>query len=396
MTKPVLIRQPIFDRDLNVAAYELMLYDRSSEQLMESGTAAIPEALNAAFFENDFEQLLNHKKAIIPFSKSFLEPDIVSGFPADKIVLFLSDHKNLDASDIEKIKHFKSQGYQFAIALHEEEDLNRELIALCDFIKINYNAEFVDSLFESDQKEQPIIIASMIENYDKINACKEKGFQCFQGSFISKPNIIENKKIDSSQTVLLKILSELQKPNIEFEEIEKVVSQDANLSFKLLQYINSAAFASTRKIGSLREAIVRLGQGKIKQLVNIMSLTAASDKPSELMQISMIRAKMCELIAQELKLPNASSFFTVGLFSTLEAVLDMSWESLFQTLPLTDDLKNALMRYEGSMGEVLQNTIHYEVGDWQSIEEKHIDFDMYQESYLASVGWAGELLRAIK
>jgi c-di-GMP phosphodiesterase len=397
MEQSILVRQPIFDKSLDVFAYELIMHDKTCERLLsvDERQEKTAELIEAAFFGIDLATLLNKKSALIPFEANKLQEEIIRLMPKEQVIISLVGADKLTESALQLLKRLQADGYRFAVNVREPEDLKQPVCEMADFIKIENSANSLPELIEVAKSKEYAVIATMIDAYDDVDSCKETGFDFFQGSFISRPNIIEGKKIESNQTVILKILSELQSPDIEVEDIERIVCQDATLSYKLLRFINSAAFALPRKISSLREAVVRLGQAQIKRLAMLMSLTAISDKPSELTQIAMVRAKMCELISEKLNLPNSKSYFTVGLFSTLDAMLDKPLADILQELPLSDDLNQALLAHAGEMGEMLENILAYEFGNWDKIQSDSLAFDVFQEAYFKSIEWAGELGKAL-
>ena len=90
-----------------------------------------------------------------------------------------------------------------------------------------------------------------------------------------------------------------------------------------------------KKVESLHQAIVYLGNQAIKTWVTLIALSGIDDKPHELMTVALVRAKMCELLAERLNLPNKDSYFITGLFSTLDAMMDAPLDQLVENLPLT-------------------------------------------------------------
>ena len=193
----------------------------------------------------------------------------------------------------------------------------------------------------------------------------------------------------------MRLLTTLEQVEISIEDIEEILSQDARLSYKMLRVVNSAAFALSREINSLREAIIYLGLNQIRSWANMIALSSTENKPSDLMVTTMVRAKMAELIADYIGVEDPRPYFTVGLFSTLDAMLDQSMDTLLDEINLADALKNALLNQEGELGCMLQNVIAYEQGDWAELVDSGVEMDAWRNAYLESVTWATRSLREI-
>lgn len=138
--------------------------------------------------------------------------------------------------------------------------------------------------------------------------------------------------------------------------------QDVALSHKLLRDINSAFFSLPNRIESIRQAVVYLGVRAVKTWVSLLVVAGWGNKPAELVTQAMQRAKMCELLANTAKLPNAEVHFAVGLFSLLEALMDIPQEKILESLPLTQDVQDALSVQKGPYGEALSCVFAYEQG----------------------------------
>ena len=104
----------------------------------------------------------------------------------------------------------------------------------------------------------------------------------------------------------------------------------------------------------------------------------------------MMRAKMAEILGSADKNAKADQYFVIGLFSILDALLDMPLEEVLETLPLTEEMSMALTSNTGKMGEVLRNIKYYEQGDWDRLMSI-IDHAAYQKAYLQAIKWASEL-----
>ena len=168
------------------------------------------------------------------------------------------------------------------------------------------------------------------------------------------------------------------------------VNQDVALSYKLLRLINSAFFGLPREVSSTQQAIVMLGQNKIKTWASLLGLSGIDDKPVELRVVAMTRARMCELLAKHYK-GQPDLFFAAGLFSTLDALVDNPLPTLIEKLPLSPELKDALLKHEGAAGQALRDTLNYEQGNWEALASSPIPTEIMAHVYLDALYWSKEL-----
>jgi EAL and modified HD-GYP domain-containing signal transduction protein len=182
-------------------------------------------------------------------------------------------------------------------------------------------------------------------------------------------------------------MAEFQNPDHDFERIAEIVSQDVALSYKLLRHINAAIYGMPRRIDSVKETVTYLGLSTVKNLACLFMLSGVGEQPHELLVTAMMRAKMCELLARASKARNPSSFFTVGLFSTLDALLNAPMERIVRKLPLAEELQQALLEGRGPMAEALRSTLAYERGDWDAVDCFGLSRAAIKNAFLEAVVW---------
>jgi len=126
-----------------------------------------------------------------------------------------------------------------------------------------------------------------------------------------------------------------------------------------------------------------------------MVLSGMDDKPREQVRISMIRARSCELLATKAELANADVFFTVGMFSSLDLLMDRSLEELITPLPLADNISAALLNREGELGEALNCTLAQEQGDWVNTRFANLTAENLSDINIEAINWAEDVLHNI-
>ena len=153
----------------------------------------------------------------------------------------------------------------------------------------------------------------------------------------------------------MQLITEINRTEFAVKVLEKLINQDVSISYKLLKYLNSAFFYRLNPISSIRQAIAFLGERGVRQFVSLVATSKiAESKPPELIRTSIIRARILELMAENLGKKNCSDYFMMGLFSLIDAMLDHNMEYLMEQLPLTDSVKEALIKKQGDMACFLQ------------------------------------------
>ena len=231
--------------------------------------------------------------------------------------------------------------------------------------------------------------------------CKSAGFDLFQGYFLARPQIISGRKMSDNKQSVLQLLSALQDPDVPVDKVEKMLARDTVLSFKLLRLVNSAAFGLARKVDSLKQAIMLLGLNKIKNWVNILAMSNLGDKPHELSVSALTRARMCELIANQLNgRLKADGFFTVGLLSTLDAFMDAPMASLLDSISLSQHINDAILKQLGNEGKVLEIITCYEKGEWDNIDwdyltANNISAEKLSQIYVETLEWVDKTVNEL-
>jgi EAL and modified HD-GYP domain-containing signal transduction protein len=163
------------------------------------------------------------------------------------------------------------------------------------------------------------------------------------------------------------------------------------LSYKLLVHANSGAVSLPQKVNSVSHALRLLGMNVLANWTSVLLLSSVEDKPRELMSMALIRARMCERLAEAVKKPDTDSFMLAGLFSVLDALLDCSMEQAISNLPLSDDVKAGLTKHTGAIGQTLRCTIAYEQGKWDDVQYYGLSPAAIREIYMEAIAWSRQL-----
>ena len=394
-------RQPIYDHDLEVIGFELLY--RNSEvnsANFDNGEIASSETIVNSFIHIGIDNLVGTALAFVNLPTEFiLNNDLVPMFHEQSVLEILEDVEPGDEI-IAGIKGLKSKGYQIALDDFIFSEKMIPFLELADFVKIDvldYTIEEVAELLQKLKKYNIKSLAEKVETQDLYQQCKALGFDYYQGYFFCHPQIVKEKSLAANKSVVLGLISQLQNPDSKYDEIENILSQDITLSYKLLRYINSAAFSLRSEIESIKDAIVLLGLDNIKNWASLILMSKVADnKPMQLVVTALVRAKMGALLAKQIHPELEKSIFICGLFSVLDALMDKPMIDLLDTVILSTPIKLALLDHDGDLGQLLKHTIQYEQAEFDQLHTQKVDTELYYESYLSAVKWADESLKALQ
>lgn len=383
----VLSRQAIFDAKMNTVGYEIHIANTLLDE---------EQALDAdidVFLNEQMPKLVGEKLAVVDCSHFLFNVKVEALFDDDRIIIGVSTEIALTQRGFELIKSLHLSGKRIMLLRYFRNE-NTELLNHIDYLTIDildYDIDDLENFIDQIKINKIKVIAARVENYASFELCKEISFDYYQGSFLTCPNEKNSKKSQQNRIVVLNLLNKIQAPDVSVEAIEQSLIQDPKLAYQLLKIINSPIYMLKRKVSSVKEAIIFIGLNQIKRWVSFMALSTMEGKPQELTTTAMLRAKMCEAIEVKKGGQASGSYFTAGLFSTLDALLDKNMGILLDNLSITDDLKDALLEFKGELGEDLKRVIAYEQAEWHEFNNSGDDFQMFSEAYIESIEWVDSI-----
>lgn len=391
-------RQPIYDKNLKVYAYELLFRSgmgNNTSSSMPDGDSATMQTIINTYVEIGLEKLVRDKLAAINLTESFfLEPDKIP-FPKNQVILEVLEDIPVTEELINAVKVLVEKGYIIALDDYIYNPEHAPLIKLAKIIKIDLTAQSMQDLVKHVKELKKFdaeLLAEKIETFQEFEFCRKLGFDYFQGYFLSKPQIIQGTSLPANRLTVLNLLSVVNNPDSDTDDLAEAINTDVATSYRLLKLINSAAFGLQRKIDSIEQGILLLGRKQLASWASMLAMSSLDDRPSEILLTSMIRAKMCELIAEKMGERQIESFFTVGMFSALDLLLQRPLPELLQPLPLSSEIVAALLEREGILGKILSVVLAFEISDWDNVCIADIPAEDITIINIEAVTWAGAIL----
>lgn len=399
-SQTLLARQPIFDQQQRVIAYELVASDTGHLNAMleidpeaESGSELLLHAYTSISDQGEIKRV----PAFIRVSQKMIQAGSMPALPAKQVVICVRITQPDNMELLRAMHAMVKEGYRFALHDFRYDPAYDTALKLAKIVRIDVSNMTADEIREEKERLAPFkstLLASNISGFESLEECIQTGYKLFQGSFLSKPKAVKGRKVSANQIALMQLIQELQKPSTTPEALEDMIIRDPILTYKLLRIVNSAAYSLVRQVESVAEAVVLLGMEQVRKWATLIAVSANKDKPEELTRILLTRGHMCEMIAQSLGLPNPSGFFMAGMMSGLHAMLDIDQPTLLEQLPLGEDIKLALSEGKGDMGKILTQVMAYESGDWDLLPSS-FDVSLYEAAYRHSLKWTKESMQAM-
>ena len=358
-------RQPIFDRGHRVVGYEILFraggHDGARVLDPESATAAV--VLNA-LTEIGLERIVGSHLAWINLSRPSILSGIATVLPAAATGFEILEGQKIDTAMVEAVRELKQQGYRIALDDFEFSPEYAPLLEVVDVVKLDYLALGAERFASELDRLRPYpvsVLAEKVETKADHQHCVALGCDLFQGFFYQKPELLRRRRIELTTGSILQVISALQNASLQFDELEPLIAHDLPLSLRLLRYINSAFFALRQEVTSVRQALVMLGMENVRRWATLTVMGSIEGKTPELTSSALIRARFCELAGRAAGLDGAG-LFTLGMFSLIDAMLDLSLEEVAAELPFPEDMRIALLSHDGPMGRILDAVTALEGG----------------------------------
>lgn len=392
MQNVFIARQPIYDRHLSVIGYELLYRARDTDVAeITRADEASARVIVSSFLDIGIDRLVGSALAFINVPEALVVDDDLLPMFHEQTVLELLEDVEPSPAVLAGLRRLKARGFRIALDDFAYRPAYRPLLELADFVKVDlldHDAVALGGLVPVLRQFPARLVAEKVESAAQFQECQRLGFDYFQGHHFCRPQTLTDRTPPPNKLVVLNLLARLADPALGVAELERSLAADASLSYKLLRYVNSAAFARRREVESLRDAVILAGFDAVRNWAALLLLGSIdAHKPRELIKLAMIRARMCQHLGSPALQGQA---FITGLFSVLDALMDVPMAVLLDSLALSAPIRFALLAREGELGALLQQVLWYERGEWLPLIGAGADHERLVAAYLEAVRWTDE------
>lgn len=399
---------PFFDRNMSVSAYSL--FTRKNNFLMNPSLLGSRQFDGAAHVDG-LELIQELGTTTLSGGKPiFVSLNNISIFSSLESQCKNTNHAPILLIDqtfppvsmyTDRIRDLREFGYHFAIRnlpVHCYEDY-APILSQMDYILID--CQKIDAVKASFyfRKLYPdiCICASNIpdtETFGKLSPAET--ISLFEGTFFRMPVTRGEHKVSPLKINYISLLNLIEEDDFDLTKAADIISQDTALIISLLRLANTRSFNS--EITSVRVAVSMLGQKDLTRWIQTTVIEKlCSDKPNELMRLSLLRAKFAENLAPVFGMAMRSQeLFLTGLFSILDIILDCSMEEALSMVRVSGKIRTALLEHTGSLAEVLHFIVKYESAEWQEVSRqlvlKNIEIPDVSHAWVSSLQWYAKLI----
>lgn len=365
-----IVRQALMDSSQKTMGYEILYADSSfADNQMDDSSAA--NAIENFLSSMNSEKFLGGKTAFLTFTQSLLEKNIPKMFETSKLVIQIEDALITNPMSHNYITKLKQSGYKIAVIDFEFAPRFFGILDIVDYIKVNFAREdpSLENLVKIGMSFGKKVIAYNVETAEQYEKAKALGCSYFQGSYLAQKTSSTVKKANHLQSNFFLLMVAVTRDEPDIDEIEEIISRDVSLTYSLLKLVNSAYFALRNRARSVKQALVILGLGQLKQWIYLLSFKQDEGVQEELVKLSFLRAMFAsELVTLAHDMPiSRSEGYLLGMFSTLDKLMSISLDEALEQLPISDEIKNGLLHMEGKAGLLYSLVLSYEKADWKNM-----------------------------
>ena len=396
----LLARQPIFNNRKKLVGYELLC--RATDRSLSNAQATADVMVNA-FSEVQIQDVVGDNLCFINFSSDILH--VLLPLESKRVVIEILEFTKVDDTLIDTVKLLKEKGYLIALDDFHIDSESIKLLPYANFVKLDVlnlgqqaTAEHYKKLRKFDHIK---LLAEKVEDHESYLFYQQMGFEYFQGYFFAKPDLIQGKRTKENKQVLLRLMGLTTDPAVDVAEVERTLTIDPILSFKVLRLVNSAGMGLSNKVESIKHALTILGLERLRSWLMLLSLANLADKPEALCLKALEYAKMCEQLATAIYGTEYAKYgFSLGLFALLDAFLDSPMGEILPTMNITHELEQALMGRSGEYGRLLGVVEATQEGRWDDLDEDYltehgVNLDTLIYIELEAQHWAEDTLATV-
>ena len=377
-------RQPIFDLEGQIAAYELLYRSTETNSFpkVDSDRATLDVLINT-FVTIGVEDVANGKPCFVNFTENLLMGKLPDYLEPSKVVLEILEDVKITPELIERIKQLSIRGFKIAlddfILQPEYMGLYDELFQHVTYIKIDF---LLTPVLERMQLEDRIkvfyphirLLAEKVETHRHFDIAIQSGYSLFQGYFFEQPQVLKSKDIPANTLQYFQIVALLREDEPDINHIAESIENDISLSYKLLQIVNMSSKRKRSKVRSIKQAVLMVGLAELRKWVYLLALREMPKHENdstykELMASSLYRGKVCERLAKHNFMENISEYFLLGLFSLIDTILRTPMHEILGHLPLSENISLTLSHHKTELTPYLQLCIAMDKSDFINIEK---------------------------
>lgn len=390
--------QPICDFRMRHVADELLYRASASATFatVDDQVQATARACNAAFYETGLEKLIGHRKLFFNAPRDWiLNPELLPPNPK-QVVIEVLESVTGEPEILAALKRLRKLNYEVALDDFILTPETEPLLEVASIIKVDLFEPVREGDIDLYKSRGISLLAEKVEDLETFKKYRDLGFEYFQGYFYAKPEVhaeTSRKGRGNNKGAQIRILKEAQSAEPDYQVMEHLIAQDPQLTYMLLKYVNSAAYRRVNEITTIHQALNTLGIERVRTIVTTVMLANNGPASRLLLPQALTRAAMCEKLAEGIKGVNQRTGFMVGLMSMMDLLMGTSMTDLLEQLPLSNEIKQAILYRQGRLGQLLGLVIAFEEAKLANKSPSLVQ--RLNEAWVESQVWSNEVMSEV-
>jgi EAL and modified HD-GYP domain-containing signal transduction protein len=368
-------RQPIFDTKRRRVAYELLYraHRDATQALGVSQSLMCGDTALHSLLSIGLDRLTAGTTAFVNITRDHLVGELYKIFDPQAVVLELLETVDGDPAVVDACERAVAEGYRLALDDYDSRPSLDPLLRFASIVKLDVlgkTAAEIEPAVVRLKARGLTVLAERVETAEMLHACEAMGCVLFQGYVFSRPETLDGRAVNVQHATVFNIMAMLNEPDVTDEALDDAFRSHPALSLSLLRIVNSASFGA-RSVDSIAYAIRLIGREALSRWMLIMlAATVGSQSPvaHEAVVHALVRGRFCEMVTAHGLPGDPSARFLVGLLSRMDALLGLPIASVLERLPVTDDVRDALLFGTGPHAPVLRLADAYERGVWSMVD----------------------------
>ncbi len=357
----VLFKQPIFDREGNVAFYEVTLKDIKTKKFPEGLDPLRATSITINIVADLTPQKIgNGRPVFINVPSLFLEATMFELLPPEHVGIELVENRSITNELLKAVNELVDRGFIFCIDDFGFEKVNYlPLLSRCHMVKINwkemvYTEEELREVMNVLKELGKGVIAKHIETEEDYDRAKRAGVDYFQGHYLAKPIPLRDvRSLYFMKSTVIKLYEALKRRDL--RRVANVIEQDVGATYRLLRFVKSLYRERAQDINSVEDAISFLSLNNVANFTLALAITElfAGHEEEELIKRSLLRASLSEELAKIYVPGMEDKAYITGLFSLMDELMGEHPQDIARELDLGEDIIEAYETRYNELGLIL-------------------------------------------
>lgn len=370
-----IVRQPIKQLDGATFGYEL-LFNLENELYNQNGDYAVADTISSFLMQNS-DKIATPEIIFMTFTPNLLFRNTPRIFKENELVIQIEDNVIIHPLSMKMIQRYRDSGYKFCINEFQFIPRYFALMEYIDYIKINVqntkDEESIQNLLNLASGFGKTCIMTGIDNQELYDFARKFPVEYLQGTFVAEAMTTKTDKMEYLQSNFFQLVVAVTNDEPDIDEIESIIVRDASLTYTLLRMVNSVHYALRHRTASVKQALMVLGINQLKQWVYLLSFDQKKNDKAmeEMLRISFTRASFCSALYGHIANLGItkSEAYLMGMFSTIDAMVKAPLEEVISEIPISEEVKDAIISQKGRAGLLYQLMLSYEKADWKNIKK---------------------------